>query len=93
MARGELVSDAILLGMLAIWEIYRACLERYDALRNFATLIFLAGTAVLLAVAIGLALYVSRLITRPLARVNEVLGAVADGDLTVLHGLGGVRAD
>ena len=35
-----------------------------------------------LALAIGLAMYVARLITRPLARVNEVLGAVADGDLT-----------
>ncbi len=35
-----------------------------------------------LVVGMGLALYVSRLITRPLGRVNEVLGAVADGDLT-----------
>ena len=41
-------------------------------------LVLLAG----LALAIGLALYVSRLITGPLGRVNEVLGAVADGDLT-----------
>ncbi len=40
--------------------------------------VLLAG----LALAIGLALYVSRLITRPLAEVNSVLGAVAEGDLT-----------
>jgi methyl-accepting chemotaxis protein len=40
--------------------------------------VLLAG----LALAIGLALYVSRLITRPLAEVDEVLGAVAAGDLT-----------
>ena len=46
--------------------------------RRTIVLILLLGAAV----AIGLGLYVSRLITRPLRQVDEVLGAVADGDLT-----------
>ncbi len=41
-------------------------------------LVLLAGFAI----AGALVLYVTRLITRPLARVNEVLSAVAEGDLT-----------
>ncbi len=40
--------------------------------------VLLAGFAI----AGALVLYVTRLITRPLARVNEVLSAVAEGDLT-----------
>ena len=38
--------------------------------------------AVGLALGLALALYVARLITGPLKKVNEVLGAVAEGDLT-----------
>ncbi len=52
--------------------------EAASAATRTIVLVLLAG----LALAIALALYVSRLITRPLGRVNEVLGAVADGDLT-----------
>ena len=64
-------------------------LEEGEALRDEAQDAASAATRTIVAVllaglalAVGLALYVSRLITRPLARVNEVLGAVADGDLT-----------
>ena len=48
-----------------------------DATR-IIVLVLLGG----LALAVGLAVYVSRLITRPLAQVDEVLRGVADGDLT-----------
>ncbi len=50
----------------------------YTGARTTVLALLVAG----LVVGMALALYVSRLITGPLARVNEVLGAVADGDLT-----------
>ena len=52
--------------------------DTYVTARTTVLALLVAG----LVVGLGLALYVSRLITRPLGRVNEVLGAVADGDLT-----------
>jgi methyl-accepting chemotaxis protein len=50
----------------------------YAGGRTMVIAFLLAG----LVLAVGLALYVSRLITRPLGRVNTVLAAVAAGDLT-----------
>jgi methyl-accepting chemotaxis protein len=53
--------------------------DTYVSARNVIAGVLVIG--LLLAVSLGL--YVGRLIVRPLGRVNEVLGKVAEGDLTV----------
>ena len=56
--------------------------DEAEAAAASATKLTLTVLLLGLALAVGLALYVARLVTGPLRKVNEVLGAVADGDLT-----------
>jgi methyl-accepting chemotaxis protein len=51
---------------------------KYEDARTLSAPLLLAG----LALSIGFAVVVARMITRPLGRVNEVLAKVAGGDLT-----------
>jgi methyl-accepting chemotaxis protein len=61
----------------------QAAQRQYDRGRLMTVIFFLAG----IALSVLLGQYVARLIVRPLQRVDEVLGRVADGDLTHTVGI------
>ncbi|MBN1091173.1 methyl-accepting chemotaxis protein [Blastococcus sp. TML/M2B] len=56
--------------------------DAYASARNLTIVIMLTG----LAISVVLATIVSRGVTRPVQRIREILGQVADGDLTVRAG-------
>jgi methyl-accepting chemotaxis protein len=81
-------ADAALTELKAIEEksvaaIAAGARDTYVAARTLIVAVLVVG----LGLAVGLGLYVGRLIVRPLRRVNEVLGKVAEGDLTVKAGI------